>query len=53
MNPETQKELLRLAKRAMIFLSVCKDRDFVFELRDVIRKADLEMGDDERKLEIH
>lgn len=41
MTEEMQKELLRLAKQAMVFISVnCEDRDFVFEFRDVIRKIE-------------
>lgn len=47
MTEETQKELLRIVKRAMAFVSAdCKDRDLVFELRDVIRKAETEIKGD-------
>lgn len=44
MGEDTQRELLRLAKRAMTIVSVnMLDEDLVFELRDTIRKAEAEM----------
>jgi len=40
---ETQKELLAAAKKALTIIAVAgKDEDFVFELRDIIRKVENE-----------
>lgn len=44
MNEETQRDLIRLAKRALAMVSSkMLDADLVFELRDIIRKAEAEM----------
>lgn len=44
MGEETQRELLRLARRALVLVSSKSlDEDLVFELRDIIRKAESEM----------
>jgi hypothetical protein len=44
MEEETQKKLLEAAKKAMAIISVAgKDHEFVFEFRDLIRKADSEL----------
>jgi hypothetical protein len=49
MNEETQKELLRLSKRALTLVSSRSlDSDLVFELRDIIRKAESEMKGDKK-----
>lgn len=54
MTEETVTELLRLSKKAMVFLSVnCKDRDFVFQMRDIIRKADSEMKGENDEHDVH
>lgn len=46
MSYETQMELLRVSKKALVLLSInSKDRDFVFEIRDVIRKAEREINE--------
>lgn len=48
MTEETQTELLRLAKQALSFVSMNggrDNRDFVFEFRDLIRKAEKEIQD--------
>ena len=48
MTEQTQKELLTAAKKALTIISVArkrKERDFVFELRDLIRKAESENKD--------
>jgi hypothetical protein len=52
MTKETQKELLAAAKKALAMISISKmmidykgaklDVDFVFELRDLIRKCESE-----------
>jgi hypothetical protein len=43
MTEETQKELLALSKRALTLISVSGvEPDFVFVLRDIIRKAESE-----------
>lgn len=44
MNEETLKELIDLSKKAMKIVSMAgKNRDLVFDLRDVIRKAESEI----------
>lgn len=44
MNEDTQLELVRLAKRALALVgSNMLDADLVFDLRDIIRKAESEM----------
>lgn len=44
MSEETQMELLKVSKKALVLLSLeSKDRDFVFTIRDIIRKAEKEM----------
>jgi hypothetical protein len=46
MTEETQKELIALAKKALSIISMAgKDTDFVFDFRDLIRKAESEMKD--------
>lgn len=44
MDEKTQKELVRLAKLALVALSMSrprrKNQDLVFELRDIIRKIE-------------
>lgn len=41
MDKETQEELLQAAKRALKYISIARlDRDFVFYLRDLIRKIE-------------
>lgn len=48
MNEETQKELLKLSKKALSIVSMHggrKNRDFVFELRDLIRQIEKEIQD--------
>jgi hypothetical protein len=48
MTEEDQKKLLELAKKALTIISVVrnkKNRDFVFELRDLIRKIEAENND--------
>ena len=43
MTEETQKELLAASKRALTLISVSGvEPDFVFVLRDIIRKAESE-----------
>lgn len=45
MTDQTQKELLRIAKRALSTIAILQKRkntDLVFQLRDVIRKAEKE-----------
>lgn len=43
MTEQTQKELIAAAKKALTIISVAgKDPDFVFELRDLIRKCEAE-----------
>lgn len=43
MTEETQKQLILAAKEALKIISVAgKNSDFVFELRDIIRKAESE-----------
>lgn len=45
---------MALAKRALTLLSVdCEDRDFVFRLRDAIRKAEEERKGNDAPDEIH
>lgn len=47
MEEETQKKLLEAAKKAMTIISVAgKDHEFVFEFRDLIRKAESELKKD-------
>jgi len=42
MEEETMKELIEALKKAMTIISVAgNDHDFVFELRDLIRKTEL------------
>ena len=55
MKDDTQKDLLRLAKRAMVLVSSnLNEPDLVFELRDIIRKAESEMkGDGDVFHEVH
>lgn len=44
MNEQTQMDLLAVAKKAMTIISVKRiDPDFVFEIRDVIRRAEQEV----------
>lgn len=46
MKEETQKELIAAAKKALTIISMAgKDTDFVFEFRDLIRKAESEIKD--------
>lgn len=41
MTQETQNQLIEAAKKALKIISVAgKESDFVFELRDIIRKAE-------------
>lgn len=48
MTKETQKELLAAAKKAMAMISIARlDVNFVFELRDLIRKCESEDKNDE------
>jgi hypothetical protein len=48
---EAQKELLETAKRALKIIAVeGKETDFVFELRDIIRKVENERRADETQL---
>lgn len=43
MTEETQKQLIEASKKALKIISVMgKESDFVFELRDIIRKAESE-----------
>lgn len=47
MKKETEKDLIEAAKKAMKIISVAgKNEDFVFELRDLIRKAESESNED-------
>jgi len=47
MEEETMKELLEALKKALTIISVAgNDHDFVFELRDLIRKTDSELKKD-------
>lgn len=47
MEEETQKKLLEASKKALTIISVSgKDQEFVFELRDLIRKAESELKKD-------
>jgi hypothetical protein len=47
MEEETQKRLIEAAKKAMTIISVAgKDHEFVFEFRDLIRKAESELKKD-------
>jgi hypothetical protein len=49
MEEETQKELLRLSKQALALVSSRSlDGDLVFDLRDIIRKAESEMKGDKQ-----
>jgi hypothetical protein len=46
MDEETQRKLIRLARQAMALISVNRldmDLDLVFDLRDIIRKAESQM----------
>jgi hypothetical protein len=44
MTEETLKKLLETSKKALKIISVAgKDHEFVFELRDLIRKAESEL----------
>lgn len=48
MDEQKQKELLRLSKQALSIVSIKggrKNRDFVFELRDLIRQIEKEFQD--------
>lgn len=48
MTEETQKKLLALSKKAMTIISIAgKNRDLVFEFRDLIRKAESELKKEE------
>lgn len=48
---EAQTELLAAAKKALTIISVAgKETDFVFELRDIIRKVENEHRTDEEQL---
>lgn len=50
MNEDTQRDLIRLAKRALAMVSSnMLDGDLVFELRDIIRKAEAEMKGEENE----
>lgn len=55
MDEDTKKNLLRLSKRALALVSFNRlDVDLVFELRDVIRKAEEEMkGEKNESNEVH
>jgi hypothetical protein len=45
MNEETQNQLIIAAKKALKIISVAgSDSEFVFELRDIIRKAEAEQN---------
>ena len=47
MEEETLKKLLEASKKALTIISVAgKDQEFVFELRDLIRKAESEFKKD-------
>lgn len=47
MEEETQKKLIQASKKALTIISVAgKDQEFVFELRDLIRKAESELKKD-------
>ena len=47
MEEETLKKLLEASKKALTIISVSgKDQEFVFELRDLIRKAESELKKD-------
>jgi hypothetical protein len=48
MEEETLKKLIEASKKALTIISVAgKDNEFVFELRDLIRKADSELKKDQ------
>lgn len=54
MDEDVKVDLLRLAKRALALVSANRlDNDLVFELRDVIRKAEKEMRGDDESNEVH
>jgi len=47
MKSETQKELLEVSKKALMIISVDgRHSDFVFKLRDLIRKCESEDKDE-------
>lgn len=47
MDEETQKELVRLVKLALVALSTgSRDEGLLFELRDIIRKVEGKGGED-------
>jgi hypothetical protein len=48
MTEETLKKLLELSKKAMTIISIAgQNHDLVFELRDLIRKAESELKKDQ------
>jgi hypothetical protein len=54
MKAETQRELLRLCRNALTLLSAdCSDREFVFEFRDVLKKAESETGEHNESDAVH
>lgn len=47
MEDDTQKELIRLAKLALTCISAARrDEELLYELRDIIRKAEGKLGKD-------
>jgi hypothetical protein len=47
MDEDTQKELVRLVKQALVVLSTGRrDENLLFELRDIVRKVEGKGGED-------